>query len=183
MSKTRNEIIEGLYKAGKITFEEAMALSSQPETPIEPALIESVYGIPSSPISPVDELINAAVEDAFNPDPDPDEPELTLGFNAEKVAALMKADGWSWVGYEEVTPVEIKKVSRSLIKDCVNTLRQDIQEEPDRTYYRAYSETGGLRAEAEYDAVGNELDIRVMFIHEECMVCINNELTKRALKQ
>ena len=181
MSKTRNEIIEGLYKAGKITFEEAMVLSSQSETPTELTLIEGVHGVPSAPISPVDELVNLAIEDLFNPDPDPDDPEIALGFNAEKVVALMKADDWNWVGYDEITPDAIKKVARSLVQDCVNTMKQDIEEDPERGYFRTYSETGGLRAEAEYDVKENDLEIRVMFVHEECSVFINKELSKRAL--
>ena len=40
MAQTKAEIIEALYKAGKISFAEAMTLSSQEGKPIEPTMYD-----------------------------------------------------------------------------------------------------------------------------------------------
>lgn len=119
MNKT--EIIETLYKTGKITFEEAMTLAS--ETNKDPEV--TLYGgaVVSQKQTNIDNLVKGLIEPTYEEDHNTGEKTL-LSLDLDKIISIMHHIDHKWYNHvsgqmEEVTLVKLKDYLTGTVRTCI----------------------------------------------------------------
>ena len=171
---TKNEIIENLYKSGKITFEEAKTLANTSGKEPELTLIEGVANVKNMKKDQIikdciDEIIYGADDDLSRE-----------SFDIDKCIKAMKANNWKWVArhprsfcdMEEVTydifKEELEEHVRSVIDGVLDNYNNKVHVE-DGYFYSI--ESGGIKVtgwiEDWGEGYGNKLCVKPEFILED----------------
>lgn len=175
---TKCDIIENLYKAGKITFEEAMVLAGKPESERETTLIEgSLNSQENIKQTILDEYLGRIVDEYYVEDENNPDDHTNLAFDVEKCVEAMGANDWTWVsdrdGVYEQEPVTVERFKshlRTYIQDVINGVLQNYRDKQDEEggYYYC-TECGGIRVSGWIDEYNDKeyLVIKPEFILEE----------------
>lgn len=122
MNKT--EIIETLYKAGKITFEEAMTLASKEETKLEPTMYGGAWMAHKTTIDMnKNNFINSLIEPTYEEDHNTGE-KILLSLDLDKIISIMHHIDHKWYNHvtgqmEEVTLVKLKDYLTRTVRTCI----------------------------------------------------------------
>lgn len=181
------ELIEKLYKDGKITFAEAMALSNNsltylkkedfPMTMMEGAEI----GRENIRKQIIDNFIKEIVDEYY----DSEEPDENLAFDSKKCVEAMDANHWIWhdtgVPSEAQFKDHLRDTVKRIIDSCIRKYKS--RENVDNDYYSG-EECGGIKVEGWItpDQNGNpELEVKAEFILEQGEYILENEKLKEIL--
>lgn len=192
---TKNEIIENLYKAGKITFEEAMVLAGKPETerettPTEDSL-NSLISQENIKQTILDEYLGRIVDEYYVEDENDPDDHTNLAFDVENCVKAMEANNWTWVsdryGVYEQEPVTVERFKshlRTYIQDVINGVLQNYRDKQDEEggYYYC-TECGGIRVSGRIDEYNGKeyLVIKPEFILEEGEYDLEEEKWRKLL--
>ena len=184
---SKREIIENLYKAGKITFEEAITLASVPS---EEPLVTFKDGVIEDPIveqqnareETISEFIKQIVDEYYDEEYDPDE---NLAFDSAHCVKAMNDCGWRWFHCktDQITVEEFKEELRHIVRDVIDTAIGKYKKNPDdEDGCFTCIETGGIRVEGWIDECdGHILVIKPMFILEQSEFNLNSDKLKKLL--
>lgn len=195
MTQTKEQIIESLYKAGKITFQEAMTLSSPEGTSGEPEVVVRERISEQKWIDHKEEIINEYLDKITYEYYDEDDPkhEVNYAFDVDKCIKVMKANNWKWLavadGGSEVPDREtFTKQLRHLIRTTIDNViakRQAFDpKDVDGGFYYSVG-TGGIEIAGwiENDEDGKErLVIEARFVLEETQVDLDPDKFAELLK-
>ena len=193
MTQTKEQIIESLYKAGKITFQEAMTLSSPEGTSGEPEVAVRERISEQKWIDQKEEIINEYLDKITYECYDEDDPEheVNYAFDVDKCIKVMKANNWKWLadcGSEVPDRETFTKRLRSLIRTTIDNViakRQAFDpKDVDGGFYYSVG-TGGIEIAGwiENDADGKErLVIEARFVLEETQVDLDPDKFAELLK-
>jgi hypothetical protein len=132
MSQVKNELIESLFNAGKISFQEALILASKEEVQLEPTMYEGAVAGQSN----LRELnMRTFIDSLIEPQYENENGEKVLvSFDIDKCIKSMEWFGVKWhnptTGKEEkVTPEMLKEVLRDHIRRAINGLLEHYESE------------------------------------------------------
>lgn len=163
MAATKAEIIEALYKAGKITFQEAMTLSAQEGKPVEPTMYEgaqqgqaNLRSIARRKEEIIEEYLDEITDQCYDEVEDPKH-EQNMAFDIDRCVEAMDANDWKWVtgkvmenGDFEMTTVShelFRKELRSYIRNVIDQIVEKHQrnDPKDRENgFESFCGTGGI---------------------------------------
>lgn len=195
MTQTKEQIIESLYKAGKITFQEAMTLSSPEGTSDEPEVVVRERISEQKWIDQKEEIINEYLDKITYECYDEDDPkhEVNYAFDVDKCIKVMKANNWKWLaladGGSEVPDREtftkrLRHLIRTTIDNVIAKRKAFDPKDVDGGFYYSVG-TGGIEIAGwiENDADGKErLVIEARFVLEETQVDLDPDKFAELLK-
>ena len=185
---TKSEIIENLYKSGKITFEEAITLASVPgKEPLVTIKEGEIVSHRNLKEETIEEFVKEIVDEYY----DEKISDENMAFDSVKCVKAMNANSWKWWRCEgdEMTVDEFKDGLRSIIRDVIASLIKSYKEcllEGNINENGPYAniETGGIRVEGWIDVDYNGdafMVIRPMFILEEGEFSLESDKFKNLL--
>lgn len=173
------ELIKQLYEEGKITFDQAMILTSNEEAQI-PSPVESS----SRPIQNKKEIfIKTLIEDMINHN---EEDGVLFSFDINKVVEYMNSSGWTWEE-DKVTVDRFKGTLKSYLKDVItdtvndylNGVWKDTYSESDTQWPCCHTiQGGGIEVESWYNNESDVIEVNAKFVIEEAMTCASVDLLK-----
>lgn len=163
MAATKAEIIEALYKAGKITFQEAMTLSAQEGKPIEPTMYEgaqqgqeNLRAIARRKEEIIEEYLDEITDHCYDDKEDP-EHKQNMAFDIDCCVEAMDANDWKWVtgqideqggfAMETVDHDRFRKDLRSFIRNVIDQIiekRQRNDPKDRENGFESFYGTGGI---------------------------------------
>ena len=150
MSQVKNELIESLFNAGKISFQEALTLASREEAKPEPSMYEGAWLARKTTIDMnKNTFVNSLIEPQYENE---DGKQVLVSFDLNKCVELMKWLGVQWINtntgqMEDVTVDKLKEVLKKNAMDAVNGLLE--QEENGKESWPVSSH--GFTATAYFD--------------------------------
>lgn len=161
----KQEIIESLYKEGKITFQEAMTLSANegPQATGVPTLTEGaqsdqekIWEQERHKTEIIEEFLNEITDECYDDKDDPDH-KVNLAFDIDKCVKAMDVNNWTWAT-GNLTPdgsLEMEYVSHNLFRkdlrqyirnviNLVNKKRKENDPEERKNGFESFYGTGGI---------------------------------------
>jgi len=183
----KSELIEKLYKDGKITFAEAMVLSnnSSPNLKVEDFPMTMIEGAKIGRENIRKQIIDNFIKEIINEHYDPEEPDKNLAFDSKKCVEAMDANDWSWHDTGVPTKDQFKDHLRDSIKRVIeSSLRKYREKNNQENDYYSGEECGGIKTSCWITPDQNEnpeLEVKCEFILEQGEYILENKKLKEIL--
>ena len=172
------ELIEKLYKEGKISFGDALILSDSSKEDLTRDNIIKKANEFNSKESILDDFLYEIVEEYYDDEISKDE---NLAFDSQKCVDYMDDSGWQWQD-SDVTLPRFKEALKSNIREVINGVIANYKNDVDKEngYYWSV-EGGGIRVEGWIED-DMSLVIRPMFVIEDSHFYLDREKSEILLK-